>query len=139
MTDDDPRRPLHPVTIDICTACRRSDDPAGDGRLLLERVEALCTAEDGITVRPIECMAVCDRQVTVALRGPGLWSYVLGGVDAEHDGAELIAAARAVAASPHGVPKLRDRPPVFRKGVICRLLPPPDHDANETTENGGTD
>lgn len=140
IADDDSRRPLHPVTIDICTACRRSDDPKGDGRILLERVEALCGGEDGITVRPIECMAVCDRQVTVALRGPGLWSYVLGDVNAEHDGAELVAAARAVAASPQGVPKLRDRPPVFRKGVICRLLPPPpDQDENKTQDSSAPD
>ncbi|WP_323795894.1 DUF1636 domain-containing protein [Nisaea sp.] len=139
FADDDSRRPLHPVTIDICTACRHSEDPAGDGRVLLERVEALCADEDGITVRPIECMAVCDRQVTVALRGPGLWSYVLGDVNAEHDGAELVAAARAVAAAPHGVPKLRDRPPVFRKGVICRLLPPPDHDENKTQDSSAAD
>lgn len=140
IADDDPRRPLHPVTIDICTACRRSDDPEGDGRVLLEQVEALCAGEDGITVRPIECMAVCDRQVTVALRGPGLWSYVLGDVNAMRDGAELVAAARAVAASPHGVPKLRERPPVFRKGVICRLLPsPPDQDAIKTQDSSTPD
>ena len=71
-------------------------------------------------------MAVCERPVTFALRGSGLWSYVIGDADPETQVEEIIAAAKAVAASPHGVPPLKERPPVFRRGVICRLLPPPE-------------
>jgi len=118
-------RPSHSVTIDVCISCRAPDGSGRDGRQLFERLEAACAGQDGIAVRSVECMAVCDRPVTFALRGPGLWSYVIGDADPETQAEEVIAAAKAVAASPHGVPKLKERPPVFRRGVICRLLPPP--------------
>ncbi|WP_420404714.1 DUF1636 family protein [Nisaea sp.] len=118
-------RPPHPVTIDICVSCRAADGSGRDGRLLFERLETACASLPGIALRAVECMAVCDRPVTVALRGPGLWSYVIGDADPETQVEEILASARAVAASPHGVPRLKERPPVFRHGVICRLLPPP--------------
>lgn len=118
-------RPLHAVTIDVCISCRAADGSGRDGRQLFERLAAACAGHDGLAVRSVECMAVCDRPVTFALRGPGLWSYVIGDADPETQVEEIVAAARAVAASPHGVPQLKERPPVFRRGVICRLLPPP--------------
>ncbi|MBO6562595.1 MAG: DUF1636 domain-containing protein [Nisaea sp.] len=125
-TEGGRNRPPHPVTIDVCISCRAADGTGRNGQLLLERLEEACAGESGISLRPVECMAVCDRPVTFALRGPGLWSYVIGDADPDTQVEEIIAAARAVAASPNGVPQLKERPPVFRRGVICRLLPAPE-------------
>lgn len=70
-------------------------------------------------------MAVCDRPVPFALRGPGHRSNGIGDADPETRVADIVPAAKPVAASPHGLPRLKERPPVFRRGIICRLLPPP--------------
>ena len=81
-----------------------------------------------ITVAPVDCFAVCDRPVTLAFRAPDSatrWSYLIGGADPDRDLADILTAARAVAASPHGVPAMADRPPFFRQGVIARVPPLP--------------
>ncbi len=79
-----------------------------------------------IGIEAVECLAVCDRVVTLAFRAPGKWSYLVGDADPSVDTADILAAARSVAASPHGVPAMADRPPFFRRGTIARLPPAPE-------------
>jgi len=87
-------------------------------------ITARSAAEPGLAVEPVACMAVCDRAVTVAFRGtPDRWAYIVGGLDADGDLADLLAPARAVAASPQGIPAMADRPAIFRAGVVCRVPP----------------
>lgn len=78
-----------------------------------------------MTVAPVDCFAVCERPVTVAFQAPGRWTYLIGGADPAGDLTDIIAAAKAVAASPHGIPAMAERPPFFRRGVIARLPPLP--------------
>jgi predicted metal-binding protein len=100
-------------------------DPEGTpaGRRLYEALLAASAGLPDIEVAPVDCFAVCDRPVTLAFQAPGKWSYLVGGADPDHDRADILAAARAVAASPHGIPAMDDRPPFFRQGVIGRLPP----------------
>ncbi|MEO3429493.1 DUF1636 domain-containing protein [Pelagibius sp. CAU 1746] len=116
------------VCLQVCISC---EDAAGGavpaGRRLYEALLAAAAEMPGIDVAPVECFAVCDRPVTLAFRAgagdPERWSYLIGNADAEKDLADILAAARAVADSPHGVPAMERRPPFFRKGVIARVPP----------------
>jgi predicted metal-binding protein len=109
------------VCLQVCVLCEDSEgSPAG--RRLYEALRAAAADFPEITVAPVDCLAVCDRPVTLAFQAVGKWSYVVGGADPA-DVADILAAARAVAASPHGIPAMDDRPPFFRDGVIARMPP----------------
>lgn len=111
------------VCLQVCVACGEGEGDAG--RRLYEALCAAAADLPEIAVAPVDCFAVCDRPVTLAFQAPGKWSYVIGGAEAARDVADILAAARAVAASPHGVPAMNDRPPFFRKGVVARVPPSP--------------
>ena len=117
------------VTVQVCVLCGEDDAAEGAlpaGRRLFEALGAAAAATSEITIEPVECLAVCDRVVTLAFRAPGKWSYLVGDADPVGDVADIVAAARAVAASRHGVPAMADRPPFFRRGTIARLPPAPE-------------
>jgi len=119
------------VCLQVCVSCIESaggDLPAG--RRLYEALVEACADSAEISVAPVDCFAVCDRPVTLAFRAVdgARWSYLIGGADAERDLADILEAARAVAASPHGVPAMKDRPSFFRDGVIARMPPLPAGD-----------
>jgi len=114
------------VCLQVCVSC--IDAAGGDipaGRRLFEALHSACADLSDVDVQPVDCLAVCERPVTLLFRAsdPQRWSYLVGGADPERDLADILAAARAVAASPHGVPAMDDRPPVFRDGVIARVPP----------------
>lgn len=132
-----------PTLIFVCVSCGETEalSPEGaaatgricPGRALFLALEVELSAQDeALRILPAACLAVCDRPVTIAFQSPGRWSYVVGDIDPEADVADVILAARAVARSPSGVPAMSERPPFFRKGVICRLppLPAPRSDAS---------
>lgn len=114
------------VRIQVCALCGEDAAAPGapaPGRTLCDRLAA--AAGPGIRVEPVACMAVCDRPVTLVFRRAGGWSYMIGGVDPGADTAEVLAAAAAIAATPHGIPPMEARPAFFRRGVIGRLPPGP--------------
>jgi predicted metal-binding protein len=118
------------VCLQVCVSCELAaggEVPAG--RRLYEALLAASADIPDIDVAPVDCFAVCDRPVTLAFRAgagePERWSYLIGGADPARDLADILAAARAVADSPHGVPAMEDRPPFFREGVIARVPPQP--------------
>ena len=116
------------VCLQVCVSCMESaggDLPAG--RRLYEALVEACADSAEISVAPIDCFAVCDRSVTLAFRAMEgeRWSYLIGGADAERDLADILSAAKAVAASPNGVPAMAERPPFFCRGVIARMPPLP--------------
>ncbi|MBL4891737.1 MAG: DUF1636 domain-containing protein [Rhizobiaceae bacterium] len=113
-----PKKPDCLVCVQVCILCMET--------VSRELYEKLCEASKDladIKIEPVECMAVCDNPTTIAFRAPGKWSYVVGGVGANGDVQDVIKAAQAVANSPLGIPQMNERPPFFRKGVICRLPP----------------
>ena len=120
-----------PATVFVCTTCRRQvegenggedryDEP---GRALLIRLEELTKNDTEIAIQPVECLAVCTRPCTVSLVADSKWTYIVGDIDTAthaHDVAEM---ARAYAASENGIVPWRERPKVFRKGVVARVPP----------------
>lgn len=133
MREDGPSAPSA-VVVHVCTACGETDDATGPapGRNLFDRLAGHCRGDRRIAVHPVDCLAVCERPVTIAFQAPGKWSYTIGDIDPDGTPlADIAAAARAVADSPSGVPKMSDRPPFFRRGVIARLPAPPERETME--------
>ncbi|MBO67894.1 MAG: hypothetical protein CL398_06240 [Acidiferrobacteraceae bacterium] len=115
------------VRIYICTACDYGNvahiECKTTGQHLFDQVVAVCGLQADVEVVPVECLAVCDRPVTVAYQAPKKWSYVLGGVDPTRDADDVLAAAKAIANSVSGIPSMSERPSFFLSGVISRLPP----------------
>lgn len=111
------------LCLQVCVLCGEAagGEPTA-GRRLFEALQAAAAGHPDIDVAAAECFAVCDRPVTLAFQAAERWSYIVGDVG-EQDLPDILAAARAAAQSPHGVPAMDDRPPFFRKGVIARLPP----------------
>ena len=118
------------VELLVCTTCRSSgahaavtppDETAAGQRLL----DALREADlpPGVRLLPVECLSNCTRGCTVALRGPGRWTYIYGNLDpAQHLGPLIDGVAR-FAAAPYGLVPWRERPEQFRKNCIARIPP----------------
>lgn len=118
------------VTIFVCVSCRRSLGDAEEsfdqpGRGLAEMLEASLRdgGQTGVTVTPVDCLAVCKRPCTVALAGADKWTYLIGDLDPDTHAEEIVAAALSFAASENGIVPWRERPASFRKGVIARVPP----------------
>ena len=120
-----------PVELLVCTTCRSApplpqaaapDDTARAGARLLD---LLRRAELPQTVRlvPVECLSNCTRGCTVALRGPGRWTYVYGNLDPALHMDTLIDGAARFAAAPDGLVPWRERPDHLRKNCIARIPP----------------
>src|SRR5579863_10555754 len=114
------------VTIFVCVTCKRADDvDARPGAALFEAVrERLARGRaDDVALRAVECLSVCKRPCTVALAGPGKWTYVVGDLDASANVEDVVDAAMKFAATDDGLIPWRERPKSFRKGVISRTPP----------------
>ena len=118
------------VTIFVCVSCRRSLGDAEDsfdqpGRGLVETLTTRLreSGKTGVTVSPVDCLAVCKRPCTVALAGAAKWTYLIGDLDPQTHADEIVAAALSFAASGNGIVPWRERPASFRKGVIARVPP----------------
>jgi predicted metal-binding protein len=119
--------PVEPdVTIFVCITCRRADqEGVRPGKALFDAVHArLADREDGaVALRAVECLSVCKRACTLALAGPGKWTYVVGDLDVDVNVDDIIEAALKFAATSDGLVPWRERPKSFRSGVISRVPP----------------
>lgn len=115
---------LPPVTLHVCVTCR-AGQPVADGQPTpgAQLAAALADAPDPIRVVPVECLSACDQGCAVALSGAGRWSYVYGRMTPA-DAADILAGARAYAATPDGLVPWRARPVQFRKQSLARIPPP---------------
>lgn len=116
------------VTIFVCVSCRRSLGDAEEsfdqpGRDLADALRVRLGDRTGVTVTPVDCLAVCKRPCTVALAGAGKWTYLIGDLDPDSHAEEIVSAALSFAASENGIVAWRERPASFRKGVIARVPP----------------
>jgi predicted metal-binding protein len=112
---------LSAATLLVCVTCKSDDRPLGAG--LFAALGERLAAEPEIALRPIECLSVCKRPCTVALAGPGKWTYVVGDLTCEAHLEDIVTAARLYAASPAGIVPWRERPLSFRRGVVSRTPP----------------
>lgn len=118
------------VTIFVCVACRRRTGEADDafdhpGPRLVDALEKHIggLGITGLAVEPVECLAVCKRPCTLALRAAGKWTYLVGDLDPEQHVAEIADAALSYGRSENGIVPWKERPATFRRGVVARIPP----------------
>ncbi|WP_342129257.1 DUF1636 domain-containing protein [Hydrogenophaga sp. OTU3427] len=117
----------------ICTTCRPAGHPREQraaGELLFEAVlaEQALGYEPGwaaVRVRGVACTAGCGRACTVAFQAPGKHSYQFGDLAPAPDTArQLLDCAVLHHHAPDGQLERNARPPLLRKGILCRLPAP---------------
>jgi predicted metal-binding protein len=122
------------VTMHVCVTCRGQEVGGEDrdaepraGRRLHDALADAQRREGGpprFRIVEVECLSNCNRGCSVALSGPGRWTYVYGDLSpALVD--DLLAGAARYAATTDGLVPWRERPAIFRKGVIARVPPAP--------------
>jgi predicted metal-binding protein len=112
------------ATIYVCMTCR---GPGGVERdplpgAVLMAATALAAQGTRIAVRPIRCLANCNRGPSAAMRANGSWTYIFGGLDATSAPA-LVAGARMLAQALDGLLPWRGRPDVLKRGLVARTPP----------------
>jgi predicted metal-binding protein len=116
------------ATLHVCVTCLAGEDretvPRAGRRLHDALADALRCLDDPSRFRIVEaeCLSNCNRGCSVALTGPGRWSYVYGDLN-QTSVDELLAGALRYAATTDGLVPWRERPTIFRKGVIARIPP----------------
>jgi predicted metal-binding protein len=118
------------TTLHVCVTCLAGEDRETAPRAGRRLHDALVDAQrrqdapSGFRIVEAECLSNCNRGCSVALSGPGRWSYVYGDLgEASVD--DLLAGASRYAATTDGLVPWRERPAIFRKGVIARIPPSP--------------
>ncbi|MEM1064554.1 MAG: DUF1636 domain-containing protein [Pseudomonadota bacterium] len=118
-------RSEEPVELLVCTKCRSGQDvPDGGERPGAQLYQRL--ADQGIehvTITPVECLSNCENGCTIALRGPGRWTYVYGRFDPSQHAAIVQEGVSKYAATADGLVPWRERPEHFRKNCIARVPP----------------
>ena len=116
------------ATLHVCVTCLAGEDretvPRAGRRLHDALADALRRQDDPPRFRIVEaeCLSNCNRGCSVALTGPGRWSYVYGDLN-QTSVDDLLAGALRYAAITDGLVPWRERPTIFRKGVIARIPP----------------
>ena len=116
-----------PPTVEllVCTRCRFGDEAADDdgrpGAALFAQLAG--AAIEGVSVTPVDCLSNCSRGCTIALRGPGRWTYVYGGLQPGADIATIFEGAGKYRNAADGLVPWRERPEHFRKNCIARIPP----------------
>jgi predicted metal-binding protein len=116
------------ATLHVCVTCLAGEDretvPRA-GRRLHDALADAMRRQDvppGFRIVETECLSNCNRGCSAALSGPGRWSYVYGDLN-ETSVDDLLAGASRYAATTDGLVPWRERPAIFRKGVIARIPP----------------
>ncbi len=112
--------------LHICTTCQPGSaeaDPCPGQRLYDDAVALHDPAAGGVRVAAVICLANCERGCSASLSSPGKWSYLIGGLQPALAG-DLLAYARAYAASATGT-VLRSKRPASLAQVIVGRVPPP--------------
>lgn len=119
-----------PVTLHVCVSCLAGEDRDASPRAGARLYQALIDTQQRqdqpphVRIAAAECLSNCNRGCSAALSGAGRWSYVYGDLtEAAVD--DLLAGARRYAATADGLVPWRERPTIFRKGVIARIPPAP--------------
>ena len=118
------------ATLHVCVTCLAGEDRETVPRAGRRLHDALADAQrrqggpPSFRIVEAECLSNCNRGCSVALTGPGRWSYVYGDLgEASVD--DLLTGASRYAATKDGLVPWRERPVIFRKGVIARIPPSP--------------
>ena len=113
------------ITLHVCITCRAGQTiPEGQPTPGARLRDAILDVgvPPGVNLVPVECLSACNQGCSVALSGPGRWSYVYGRLS-EVNAKEVVAGAAAYADAPDGIVPWRTRPEVFRKQSLARIPP----------------
>lgn len=114
------------TTLHVCVTCRAGENgdtgPRPGRRLYDALIDAQRRQDHPPTFRivEVECLSNCNRGCSVALTGPGRWTYVYGDLDQDCID-DVMTGAERYAATLDGLVPWRERPTIFRKGVIARI------------------
>lgn len=114
--------PAHRIIV--CIRCRdRVTNERQPGLRLLSLLHALFDGDPGnrFHLAQADCMAGCDRPLTVAYTAPGKASYLFGDIDPERDAAHLATFARRYRALPDGWCKESERPSGLAGKTLARI------------------
>lgn len=110
------------ASLIVCTTCRAPAGAAGGGAALLAALLAAAAPGD-VAVEAMACLWSCGQGASVQLRAPGKIGYVMGRFDAGA-ASDLLAFARAYAASADGEVAFAAWPPGVLGHFIARVPPP---------------
>ena len=114
-----------PIEVLVCIKCRREgidlDEEIRPGAKLLTALEG-ANPPASVQIKAVECLSNCSRGCSVALRGPGRWSYVYGNLD-ENLEETVLEGASKYQSTADGLVPWRERPEHFRKNCIARIPP----------------
>ena len=119
--------------LHVCLTCRQRDaegqiietgEPRA-GTRLHDALAASVPDDAPFILAGVECLSNCKRACTLGLTSPTRWSYVYGDLDPEASIDDIIAGATLYAGTDDGIVPWRERPQIFRKGVIARIPPFP--------------
>ena len=128
----DTREAPDELRLSVCVTCRGADGP--DEKELrpgarLHRALSQALAEGGaaapVRLEAVECLSVCKRPCTDAVAAHGRWTYVYGDLDPETAVAAILDGLSRYGATSDGIVPWRERPEIFRKGVVARIPPFP--------------
>ena len=115
--------------LSICLTCRDGREEAcGEvrgGTRLAEAVlaEAAGDGRPAFGLRGVRCLSQCKRACTIALSGPGRFTYLFGDLDPTRHIADVLSVAAAYAKAEDGFLPRPERPEVLRAGVLGRIPP----------------
>ena len=114
--------------LSICMTCRDSREGAcdtrGGSRLARRVAEKLARDSDAqMRLRGVQCMSQCKRPCTIALSGPGRFTYLFGDLDPQFHTDDVLAVAAAYADAVDGFLPRPARPEVLRAGILGRIPP----------------
>lgn len=120
----------HRPVLHVCVTCKADqvceDGEERPGQLVYQALEHLIAEIDAdarIELRPVSCLASCERGCAATIFMPGKFGYLLGGLTPAH-AADVLAYAETYAASVTGVVLPSRRAPSLRHAILGRFPPP---------------
>lgn len=114
------------VTIFVCTNCR--DASGGDLRPGIALIDALrhAAVDRPLQVKPVTCLANCQKSPSAAFSHRTGWSYVFGHLTLDNVD-DIVTGAMMLAEDERGFLPLRDRPACLRGNGMSARIPPFHH------------
>ncbi len=117
---------MRPV-LHVCVTCRAGelceDGQSPPGARLHGALEQLNDAAGGpVELRPVACLAACDRGCTAAISMPGQFGYLLGGLSAGIAG-DVLDYAQRYSTAANGFVLRSKRAASLRDSILGRFPP----------------